>query len=470
MTKTTIINLGLSFLLLMFVVLGFTNCSKNNDPMTTTVGQEVLSVKTLDTQTYSLGPTLNYESRLLKVESNISTTPVYAQFVRGCTSGKCPVVIISDPYSGISWSGESVDSQWCGRPNASTGYKYADENGPLFSAGTSVGTLNFICKSPQEAANIGGLFVLSDINILVVFGRFYSGRSLDDYVNEFVRVSESINQIPEIDTNRVAFFGASLGGFITLNATMRTKTVLKALVAMSPLIDLDEQLKYIDSMPSRMTSNNELLIQFQKFFDPYQRRIYAFTGGTRPANNSNLLDDFKPGNFAPKLNIPTLLIEDEWDTLIPVEPAKQLAEMKTSLLSQIWFQHATSIDYNSFAIDHHQTGEGMTSNNTYPLYMLYLYDYLIPDTSAPNLYYDYNELTVAFSQFRQAQVRGQDIHWLRNLGLKFCRSGLTMIDLSTAGMTFSARTYMAGIVTNLWGVTKSETEICDYLQNSAWPY
>lgn len=461
--------LGLTILL----ITTFVNCSKSKSHQSgaePVVSQsESISIKTLEIQNYSLGGNLNYETRLLKIESNNSSTPVYAQFVKSCPSGQCPVVVISDPYSGISWSGETIDAQWCGRANATTGYSWSDENGPLYQVGSSIGTLNYKCNSPQEAANIGGLFLLSEINIMIIYGRFYAGRTLDDYVNEFVRASESLNQISEVDINRVAFFGASLGGFITLNSALRTNAKLKGLVVMSPLIDIGEQLDYIESLPSKVNANSSLLSRFQKFFDPYQRRVYGFTGGARLPSASTQYEKFRPSSVSANLKVPTLLIEDDWDTLIPVAPAKQMADAIPSQVNKIWFQHATGIDYNTFVMDHRQPGEGLTGNNTYPLYMLYLFDLLIPEVANPNLYYDYNELTLAFSQFRQAQSRGQNIQWLRPLGLKFCRSGLSMIDLSSSGMTMSARAYLAGIVTNLWGITKSENEVCNYLQSSNWP-
>jgi cephalosporin-C deacetylase-like acetyl esterase len=466
--------IGVLFCSLFLFIFNFTNCSSTDGkppqaPVSTnpTVpNPEVLNLEVLGNGTYSI-INLDYPVKLLKIKSNLNSEPVFAEFVSACSS-KCPLVIISDPYYGIDWTGDSLDSKWALRPNASTGYSFADEDGPNYQLNTTIGTVSYGLKNITEIAELGGLFLPNNISIMIVHSRFYRGRNLKNYIADFVRAVNATPLLAEVNTDRIGFLGTSLGGFVALNSALESQIKPKTLVLQSPLIDLAAQLNYIIQLPNLIHSNEELLLEYQKFFDSYVRRIYDFTGGAE-SENTRAYDPYRPAQLAPRISVPTLLLNDDWDTLIPMATARQLAQLNPTSIFPIWFQHATNINYNTFSMDHGQSSEGQNYTNTWPQYHLFMYRYLLNPSDPVTLYYHYTDLTMAYVQFHDAQLRGQDVGWLKSQLLNYCRPNLNMVDISGSGINVTGTYYLASIIQHIWNVTKSENEICSYLETASWP-
>ncbi len=424
---------------------------------------ETLSIEILGSSSYSvIGK--SFPIKLLKIKSNLNTESVYAQFIPACKNS-CPLLIVSDPYIGINWTGELVDRKWAERPNAVNGFIHADDDGPGYDPKTSIGTIWYSNISPSNIAGVGAPFLLNQISILIVHNRFYAGRNLKNYYEDFIRAANATPLLKEVNTNKIGFYGNSLGGYVALNGYLNSTIKPNAIVLQSPLMDLESQSNYLDTLPILITKNSNLLFEYQKFFDPFARRIFDFTRGT-PATAPDAFHDYKIDNFASKIQTPTLLLHDTWDTIIPFENSYKLFNLNRKNIFPIWFMHATDIDFNNFQLGHNQSSEGLNGNNTSPFIQLFFFKNLKITNFAPVLYYNSIDLTAAIKQWHGASQRGQDISWLKDRLVDFCFSPRLLIyDLSPAAIHGTAKSFLVRTLENIWGIKKSEQEICDFIQN-----
>lgn len=418
-------------------------------------GPETLSVDVLSTQPYMLAGT-TYQARQLAIRSSVDPEPVFALFVPGCTA-TCPVVVISEPYKGIDWTQDPVDARWAGRTGASAGYTWPDEDGPGYVPQKTIGTVRYALTSTTDLGNEGGIFLLNHVSVLVVLDRFYHGRNMEAYVSDFVRADNALPLIHEVDPTHVGFLGISLGGFVALGAQARVTVPPQALVLESPLMSLTAQFDYVDSLPGAVPATK--LGEYQQFFDPYLRRVTDFTKGP-PAAVPQAFTPYEPDARAKSLRAPTLLMHDDWDTLVPVAPSRALAKASTKDVEAVFFQHATPVNFATFDMNHQQPSEGLSANVGYSLYEMFFLQHLLPAPAPVTLYYDHAALAKAMGEFHAASQRGQDVSWLRPRLVDFCRPGLLLYDLSTDMSAQSPTEVLAAIASNVWGTPTTPATAC----------
>jgi hypothetical protein len=129
---------------------------------------------------------------------------------------------------GIDWSGESRDQKWANRPQAGQGYQHADGDGPS----PSTATLRYVLVAPDKAVLNSGaaLFLPNGISVAIIFHRFYLGRSVKDYIDDFTTAATALSELNDVDGQRLAFMGTSLGGFVAAYAHVHSKLPVKAVV------------------------------------------------------------------------------------------------------------------------------------------------------------------------------------------------------------------------------------------------
>jgi dipeptidyl aminopeptidase/acylaminoacyl peptidase len=117
---------------------------------------------------------------------------------------------------------------------------------------------------------------------------------------------------PEIDKSRIAIFGASYGGYMTLMAPTKRPEVFAAGVALVPVADWLESYELID-------------VAFRKTF------LEQLLGGP-PEKKQALYRDRSPINFISKIKAPVLITAGRNDSHCPIQPVekfvKKLEEMK----------------------------------------------------------------------------------------------------------------------------------------------
>ncbi|MBL7556824.1 MAG: hypothetical protein JNM24_13460 [Bdellovibrionaceae bacterium] len=441
----------------------FTNCSKSSntpsDPPVSTSSNN--TIQWLQESNYNFVG-VDYPMKMGRFQSGDLSAPVYVQWVANGCSSQCRTLVIVNPYGGIDWSGEAADQKWLDRPNAANGYIHADDEGPGYIPGASVGTLFYKKQTPAEGVGMGAVFLPNKVSLLVVSHRFYLGRNLKDYIQEFQRVVSFFVEQGTVDTNRMAFFGASLGGFISLHSALDFKYPPKALALLTPLIDLKKQVQFIDGL-SGFISDPAVVAAYTEFFEPYLRRVFDFTGG-RPAHVPAAYSPYTVEGIAPRLKSKALILHDTWDTLTPVSEAISLQQQTSALSELLLYQHATGISWNTFEKDHSQKSEGLNQENTWPFYSLFIYNHLLDPSETIVLYYDYLKFSTYFLEVKAAAGRAQNISGIKNRMLDLCSARARMIDYTGQIGEVSGRFYVQQIMKNIWGFSRPEITICDDLK------
>ncbi len=455
--KSTVLLIWISSLPLFYV-----NCSSSKNDTSTTPpihqqSDKLEWVKTID-QTF-LGAT--YKMQLGKLTFADLKEPVYFQWVSNCDN-LCPTVVIANPYAGIDWTGEPGDEKWWGRSGSDLGYLFSDEDGPGFEAGKTTGHLFYQRQTPEQSFQMGALFSPNKISLLIINNRFYRGRSLKIYVDEFKKVTTYFLEQKKIDPNKMALFGASLGGFIAAQASLDKKINPKALVLETPLIDLKNQVGHILDYPNLITDST-VLEKYVNFFEPYLRRIYLFTGGA-PADHASEYLPYQLETVAKNLKSETLVMHDTWDTLVPVTNSLQFVN-KAPLSQLFLYQHSTAIDWNAFKMDHWQLAEGMSGESAWPWYHLFIYKRILNEDQPKTLYYEYLKLAASINEVKQAKDRGQDISWFKIRMLDLCMPNLTMNDYSSSIPPVTGVQFLQHVMKEIFNFDKPENQICNEVKN-----
>jgi len=446
----------------------FTNCTTNLNQSVLNQNQNNLGT-TSDLTSVNLSNGLykfldkEFKTSQYKIIPKDGSAPIYAQWVSNCHY-KCPTVIIANPYSGIDWTDDSIDQQWVRLANAYSGIFINDSLGPQTpEIDPSLGNIFFQAQTTEQSASMGALFLTNNVSVLIVNSRFYRGRNLKIYVEEFKKTVQYFVQNEFVDQNKMAFWGASLGGFITSYASIQTPYKPKVLALLTPLLDLKNQYQYTDDVLT-YTNKTDVQNSYKDFFAPYKRRILDFTQGS-PAQKPNAFEPFTLDYLAANLKTDTLTIHDTWDTLVPAEQSLKLVNLLNSNkqnVSLLLHQHATAINWDTFQRDHSQSqlGEGYSNESSYLFFSSFILNRILPQTQNKILLYDFNKVSQTLTEIKAAQNRGQNIKWIKNHFLELCDSQNTLVDYTQTIGSINGRYFVQQVMKNIWSLDKSEDQIC----------
>lgn len=255
---------------------------------------------------------------LLRLEYG-GNDPSYAMWIPPIDGGVKPAMVLTRPYDYIRWSGDTIP--------AST---------PVVS-------------NPQYVRD-STLFLINGMGVLHVFERYYSGGSIQNDVNDTVAGLRFLKDSGFADTSRIGIWGGSWGGFEALYGAAYAAdgggAVPLAGVAFFPVSDFYDEVDYIEQsagagvIPNHIqdVTDDAKRSQYVSFFAPYIDRIKA-TAGWSGWTGANLLA---------KLSVAAtsfVVIHDEWDTLVPFEQSKYLAD-NSPLITPLYFYQDTERDLN----------------------------------------------------------------------------------------------------------------------------
>ena len=445
MKKLTQYRLYIFLASVLILALIFVNCAK---PITNpAAGDFVVTVEKLSDVPYVL-LAANYTISNYKL--NTSDGPIYFQVIPGCAT-KCPAVVVSMPYNGFTWSNDANDIFWS--QNLPSGGLTLDINGPAYLAGSG-DQIAYYNNSISDTVGFGGIFLPSGVSSILVYNRFYLGRKLSDYVNDFVQVVDYLPNFSFVDTDNLAFLGASLGGFVSMHASRKTLKKPKVLVGITPLLDLSNEFSTMSTTASRITTNPALLQSTQSFFNSYLRRMSGIT-----------LTDYSSAAIASENTLTKMLIiHDTWDNMVPIDQWTLLKSQR--IFDSFIFQHATGIDHNTFAMGHAQSSEGYTNEKIAPIYMSYILCRLKSAAESKVIYYKSPDFFMALAEVKAAHVRLQNISWFKNFIQDLCTANISLIDYSPVSNfgTISGELMAGGIIVNTWGQPTTIANGCSYLQ------
>lgn len=437
-----------------------------------------LDTTVLGTGSYSsYGHTWTYQ--LLRL-ANAAGGYAYAEWMPRLSAGPGPVVVVTVPYDGIDWTGETVDQVWASRPNAATGYSYPDVNGP--DGSTSSPSIAYRLVSPQaELSSLAFPHDLNDMSVLLLYGRFYAGGTLDTYVGAMQAGMRFLATAPQVDPARVGVFGASWGGFeAAYTAAYASPGVVPAVaVPMSPVLDFSVLTTHVTtdldaSVPA------SALGTFQTFYDPYLRRIFAATGGPPAATGSDY-SHFDGAALCARLRTSLLVPQDDWDTIIPVGEARAFVQSCPCHASGLWYQHTAPAPPIT-SPTHGPMAQGVTYTNDAGAQMTglasvltfsfaYMNAHLLPASSTALLPYGEPDVLAFLQSVHDWQKAGLDVSFVAPRLADVAQPNVQAYDLT--GMATSPQTgaqVVADAMARVWpsaGITASN--VLAMLQSSGLP-
>lgn len=459
--------MGRLYSCLLLLLLYLISCSRSNSPGIGGDGNQAEASYEVKFVILSSGVTSiggkSFTFDLLKISDNIGTV-AYAQWIYQNNTEARPTILAMDPYTGISWTNEVIDLGWASYPNAHLGYIREDINGPGFVSGQSK-TINYILKTPEVNASQVAYYLLNNFNALILNGRFYAGGDLE---NEKAEVKAALNFLKNsnlVKSTSVGILGMSWGGFEALHGAVFGKDILspKVGVAISPLSDFADQLKYIKSDIPFLVVNSSVEQSYLDFFDAYLRRIFSSTK-TYDWNN-DYLKKYNKTYLSDNMMTNFLIIHDDWDTLVPVRQTRNLIESNPNKFQGFYYQHKEGINYETFQRDHSQSSEGMSFKGFDPFVQLYLKTNLMDFSEEKIIYYNNTDFTKSVVAFRKNQNDGLNISFLKNRFLDFCKPNVFFYDLDS-GLRVTGP-YLLSILTTAWGWSKSENAVCSYLESQS---
>jgi len=400
----------------------------------------------------------NYDLLKLTTEGESAT---YAQWFPADSVEARGVLIIANPYMGIDWTGEAVDARWRSR---SSGSKYPDDEEPSYNSITS-SDIVYESIAANAVANDGYISLAkhNNLNVLVVFGRFYAGGSIWNDAQDMRAGLQYISTRTDIDKNKVGLFGISWGAFQAIYATAYrpTELVPAATLAVAPATSMEDLVSHATSIED-ITQD----IDYAKFYDPYLRRIAASTGGDLNGVGGNF-SRFTHNALADNIISPILIMHDEWDTLIPIQHSCDLS-LQNGQIETFWYQHVNSdIDYSlpESKLNHGPLGLVVNSSvpSDYTWSMLYLLSHLNSPSDTILLLYDAMAMRVFFQNIHALQLVDKDVSWLLTRLIELTDDRTIMFDGVCTTDCLSGKAYLAAEFNITWGTQLDSDSILNQL-------
>ncbi|WIG95201.1 prolyl oligopeptidase family serine peptidase [Myxococcus sp. SDU36] len=417
-------------------------------------GASELTVTVLGTGQATLeGEVWTYQ--LLRLEE-AGKAPAYAQWFPPRSPGAWPVMVLTRPYDGIAWTGEAVDERWAARPNG----LYLDDSEPNFDGGAHY--IAYSQSTPETVASEALLYLRHDFGVLAIFGRFYAGGSIQNDRDDMHAGMRFLTQAEGVDRERIGIVGGSWGGFEALYAAADAPAEVrpKVGVALYPLSDFEHQVNYLDvTVPARV-SDPAVRFNYETFFEPYSRRIFATTGG-RPNAPGADYRRWTAAHVASTLEVPFLVVHEDRDALVPYEQTQALVAAAGSRVTPLYVLHGTPADWNTSPLNHGPLVETYAGAIT-PIYLGHLLTALASPTQHVIVPYLQAHLRTWLQDVRDLKRQGLDMEAAAPRLHTLTDARVLMVEVS-AGRVVSGAALMAEEVNAVWGTPYTATTIRDAL-------
>ncbi len=364
----------------------------------------------------------------------------YVQWMPSDKPGPRPLVVITNPYDSVDWSGEALDARWRTYQPQPSG-QFLDRDGPGFDGTTLI---SYYRKTPEELGGEAMPHLFNDFGVLFVHGRYYAGGSVRDDIADMAAGMWFAAEQPQVDRARIGIFGGSWGGFEALYAAQQAdpRARPRAIAALYPPSDFAD---IIGHFLSRTGLAATALI-------PYVRRIYAATGGP-PTQAGTNYSGLRKADLCASLP-ETLIPHDELDNLVPVSQTRALAATCPTVSPLYWPRPTTpdpaATDHGPIAAEAAPQSSGLWS-------LLFLHLRLMPPEQ-PYLieFYSPASLREHLRTIHAAQWAGRDIGYILPRIDELADPRVYLVDLATCaaptGCTFE-RGYdvIVRIIDEIWG-------------------
>ena len=388
----------------------------------------------------------------------------YVHFLMSDKSGPRPTVVLTQPYAGIDWTGEEVDTRWAGyfanRPNPQPGDRqiiHQDADGPNSTATTQI---LYEAKPIADVQSEAMPHLLNDFSVVMLYGRFYAGGSVRDDIEDMRAGMWFVAEQASVDRDRVGVLGGSWGGFEALYASAYgdVRVRPRVTVALYPPADFATMQAHFRSRPG---TAGEYLI-------PYVNRIFASTGG--PAATAGVdyrglsIRELCPSN-AIGLPEKTIVLHDQNDNLVPIEQSQSIVTRCGA--DAVYWPRAEPIDpalfsHGKLLEDFGSTAPPIASAFTYAYSYLHL-ALARPDQTQVFYFYNPTAMQSHLSLIRQAQQAGKDVSFEAPRLRELCDPRLLLIQ--DGSNVVSGAQMVATAVNAVWGTSFSPANVSAGLAN-----
>jgi|GEM_PF-3182261 Prolyl oligopeptidase family. len=435
---------------ILTALLALTSCLSSgfsettNSPATTTEDTPAVFKSTiLNTGSYSdaAGISRNYD--LIKLEYGSEKT-TYAQWIPNKAGATVGTVLMYFPYEGIDWTGEAIDTAW----STKSGYS-EDVDAPYYVNGTSSG-ISYTLITPAAAAGEGFPYSYTGLNVLIVYGRYYTGSTVQDSANDVQKGLRYLHsRTTLVDNSKIALYSGSWGGVGVLFGAAQIEASLRpSVIALAyPVSDLKKLNTRIETTIPTLTVNSALIDAYNAFWDPYKRRLNKATESL--TGQSTRYDNYTHSKLS-ALNQKFFIAHDEWDTLVPFSHSVDLLNTVAST-DKITLYHVRNgaLDIDTADINHSQSTNEMTRSAMLGWLWTYVIGELTPSTAARSSFYSSSELITQFNYMKAMKTAGKDVSaYNKVLGL-LCQENLTMGDADNSFGGNSKDIFFV-LMENLW--------------------
>jgi hypothetical protein len=398
--------------------------------------------------------------------SNADGGYAYAQWFPASSATPAPVIVRTEPYAGIDWTGTEVDQRWALR---GTG-RFPDTDGPNYQSGVSA-TIGYERFTPDRIGIESEIYLRNGFGVLTTFGRFYAGGSVWNDVQDMVAGLKFLGTQNNVDKTRIGMFGISWGGFETAYGSAYADAGVqpKASVAIAPVIDFQALVGHIDNTIPVVT-NATTLPQYNDFFDPYLRRLFATTGG-RPGSPGTDFSRVTAAALGPRLNTQLLVIHDDSDTILPVATSKAFVAASPVHAQGFWYEQSDTIDYNANILTHGPLGNATVYAPIYTFSISYLFTALGDSGGWFLIPYGDADLDAFFQDIRTYQVGARNVAWVVPRLLELCDPRVYLYDLTPSPPIpyMSGAELLSNKINARWGTAFTPVTVCSQLASSGLP-
>ncbi len=364
------------------------------------------------------------QSLLLRLESP-GASPTYAQWVeRQGVEGKAPVVVQTMPYDVIDWTGEAVDTVAAGAGNA---------------------------LSPEDYIDQTFLYLLHNYHVLAIYGRFYTEESIENDVVDMLQGLAWLAQEENADTDNIAIWGASWGGFEALYGAAFAPDGVRPKVgaALAPLGDFAIQTRFWTDFVDVEITDAAKKQEHENFRAPYLTRIYKTTGG-HPDDPGTHYENWTAEAVAQAIDMPFFIAHDTWDTLVPYEGSATLASLN-DLVDLMRIEHDDEPDWNQLPLDH-----GLLMGDfSLPVAWTFMTSYVIHGIARPgqaiNLIFQPAAIRNLLQMVHDKNESNQPIDWAPERLLELAGSTVTLFDVDQLLPPVPGAQWMTEQCSQIWG-------------------
>lgn len=367
----------------------------------------------------------------------------YVQWIPSTEAGARSVVVMTQPYDGISWTGDPVDTLFSSAKPGADGF-YPD----VACAEKNDDTVAYAPSTPDSMAQSGVPFLINGHAVLLVYGRYYACDNLDGEILDMQTALGYLTSRPGADPTKVGIVGNSWGGFLALFGAAHAPAgvEIRVVSALNPPTDFEGWVKYTDGLNATWHTPSQL-----DFFNSYRRRVLSSSGG---APGKGDFTRYSHSALCEGLDkIPTLLLHDEWDTLVPFAQSTGLVDQCNK--EGLWWPRQGPIDTQQVGLDHGLLGR----EPGYPSVFTFAQSYLLSrlnDAAHPVIALaDRASLAAFLALIHVEQVAGGDVSWVAPR-LRELSEPATLLFLVKASAAARATEVLTQLVNAEWGTALDE--------------